>query len=93
MSSGSLEQLSTLHLPPVWESTWAQRALRGSDGLNTACRSTNENAFSYSRPDLILLRVIIVKSLCTNVSKRKTRGSAPPFAACSVCIVHASWSV
>lgn len=69
------------------------KTLGGPDGLNAVRGSRNENAFSYSRPDLILLRVIIVKSLRTTVSKKKTRGSARPFAACSAFIVHAAWSV
>lgn len=79
---------------PAQNSTWAQNALgrEGSDGLNTVRDSRNENTFSYSRPDLILLRVIIVKSLRTTVSKKKTRGSARPSAACSAFIVHAAWS-
>lgn len=75
------------------DSTWAQKALGGSDGLNAGRGFRNENAFSYSHPDLILLRVIIVKSLRTTVSKKKTRGSALPFAACSAFIVLAARSV
>lgn len=85
--------LSAPHLSLQRASTWAQKALGGSDGLNTVRGSINENAFSYSRPDLIPLRVIIVKSFRTTVSKKKTRGSARPFAACSAFIVHAAWSV
>lgn len=74
------------------DSTWVQTALGGPDGLNTVRSSRNENAFSSSRPDLILLRVIIVKSLRTPVSKKKTRGSARPSAACLAFIVHAAGS-
>lgn len=75
---------------PMLDSTWAQKDPGGSYGLTQSASLERKNAFSSSRPDLILLRVIIVESLRTTVSKKKTRGSARPSAACSAFIVHAA---